>query len=680
MDIIGRLHPLLVHLPIGILFLAFGLECLGRWRRRADLRPAVDLALAAGALAALASAATGWLLSQQGGYEDTVLQRHQWLGFTAAALSLLVWLGKNRTWYFPAFAVMIGVLTAAGHFGGSLTHGSNYLFENNKTNTGPETATFQPPNPEVPVFDAFVQPILEKKCVSCHNAHKHKGDLRLDTPEMIRRGGENGAVIVIGKADESPLLQRIRLPLHHDDHMPPAGKPQLSDLEIRLIEWWIGKEAGFEIKVKEATLPPDLAAALQAAQAGEKQNPVFRKSVGEAPASALQQLKKLFVSVGKLDVASPWLAVSFAGQQRPATEHWDALRKVAVQTADLDLSHTNAGDAQMEGFEHLVRLNLAHTAVTDGLRKPLQRMQYLESLNLTGTTVGDAVLEPLAQLPHLTRLYLWQTEVSAAAVENLRQQRPQLRIETGAIPADTARLALRAPRLLFGRTFFDDTMHLALDFPAFKGVSLYYTLDEAASPTTQSARYREPIVLSQTAHLRTFAAKDGWLNSPLAEMLFVKKKYTPKEARLEKLPSPKYPAQGALSLIDGKIAGEQGADTWLGYEGEHLTAILDLGKTETLNRVFVHCLENNVSWIFTPIAIEAYTSSDGKKFQLAGKRQIPANTAMGEQKTYLLSCDFQSPTEARYARVVVKSLLKNPAWHPGRGQKCWIFVDEIMVE
>lgn len=680
MDIIGRLHPLLVHLPIGILFLAFGLECLVRWQRRADLRPAVDLALAAGALSALASAATGWLLSQQGGYEDTVLQRHQWLGFTAAALSFLVWLGKNRTWYFPAFVVMMAALTLTGHFGGSLTHGANYLFESRQTDAGPETASFQPPNPEVPVFDAFVQPILEKKCVSCHNASKHKGGLRLDTPEMIRRGGENGAVIVAGKADESPLLQRIRLPLHHDDHMPPAGKPQVSDLETRLIEWWIREGAGFELIVKEAALPPDLMAALQAAQAGEKQNPVFRKSVGEAPASTLQRLKKLFVSAGKLDATAPWLAISFAGLQRPTADHWEALRKVAAQTADLDLSHTNAADAQLEGFEHLVRLNLAHTAVTDGLGKSLQKMQYLESLNLTGTAVGDAVLEPLARLPRLTRLYLWQTKMSAAAVEKLRQQRPQLRIETGAAPADTARLALRAPKLLFGRTFFDDTMHVALDFPAFKGVSLYYTLDEAASPTTQSARYREPVVLSQTAHLRAFAAKDGWLNSPLSEMLFVKKNYTPKEARLEKPPSPKYPAKGAFSLIDGKIAGEQGADTWLGYEGEHLSATLDLGKAETLNRVFVHCLENNVSWIFTPLAIEAYTSPDGKKFQLAGQRQMPANTAMGEQKTYLLSCDFTAPTGARYVRVVVKSLLKNPAWHPGKGQKCWIFVDEIMVE
>jgi uncharacterized membrane protein len=680
MEFTGRLHPLLVHLPIGILLLAFGLECYARWRRRQDLKPAIDLALAAGALSAVATAVTGWLLSQQGGYEETLLQRHQWLGFGTAALALLVWLGKAQRWYFPVFAVMVAALIAAGHFGGSLTHGANYLFEQKNDETTAETGVFPTADPEMPVFAAYIQPVLEKKCASCHNASKHKGDLRLDTPEWIQKGGKNGAVIDLQQPAESPLLQRIHLPLHHDDHMPPAGKPQLTDLETRLFEWWIGEGADFEKKVKESPLPEDLLAALQKAQAGRQQNPVFRKSIGEASAADLQRLKTLFVSVSKLDAAAPWLAVSFAGLQHPAPAHWDALRGVADQTVDLDLAHTDAGDAVLAGFEHLIRLNLAHSAITDGVAKPLQGMQYLESLNLTGTAVSDAVLESLAQLPHLKHLYLWQTAVSPGAISTLQQQRPELRIETGAVVADTTRLALRAPKLLYGRTFFDDTVHVTLDFPAFKGVSLYYTLDEAASPTAQSDRYREPLVLSQTAHLRTFAAKEGWLNSPLVDMLFVKKRYTPKEAQIAGLPSPKYPAKGASSLIDGEIAGEQGADTWLGYEGEHLTATLDLGKTETLNRVFVHCLENNVAWIFAPAAIQVQTSMDGKTFRPQGSRQFPANAAMGESKAHLLSCDFPKPVEARYVRVFVKSLLKNPAWHPSGGQKCWIFVDEVLVE
>ena len=89
---------------------------------------------------------------------------------------------------------------------------------------------------------------------------------------------------------------------------------------------------------------------------------------------------------------------------------------------------------------------------------------------------------------------------------------------------------------------------------------------------------------------------------------------------------------------------------------------------------------NNVAWIFAPAAIQVQTSMDGKTFRPQGSRQFPANTAMGEPKAHLLPCDFPKPVEARYVRVFVKSLLKNPAWHPSGGQKCWIFVDEVLVE
>jgi hypothetical protein len=149
---------------------------------------------------------------------------------------------------------------------------------------------------------------------------------------------------------------------------------------------------------------------------------------------------------------------------------------------------------------------------------------------------------------------------------------------------------------------------------------------------------------------------------------------------LLKPPSPKYPGKGASSLIDGKISDAQGADTWLGFEGEHLDATLDLGEMREIGHVFVHCLENNSPWIYRPSAIKVSTSIDGKTFKVQSMEKFAQNTAMGEQKVHLLGCHFPDSTSARYVRVFVESPLKNPAWHPGKGQKCWIFVDEITIE
>lgn len=675
----GRLHPVLVHLPIGILLLAFGLECLARWRRRHDLHPAIQLALAVGALSAVAAAGTGWLLSRQGGYDDIVLPRHQWLGFGAAVMALLTWWSQTKHWYFPLFTASVAVLTVAGHFGGSLTHGTNYLFEQEPAPTNESSVMWQPVSPDSSVFAGLIQPLLNQKCLSCHKASRHKGDLRLDTPAFLLKGGKHGVVLAPGLPDSSTLLRRLRLPLHHDDHMPPAGKPQPDDQDIRLIEWWIKQGADFQVKIKDAALPPEFET-LVTGGAREPQNPVWDIPVDAASETAVQHLRDLLVHVSAYGETSPWLSVSFAGQSQPGSEQWKALRRVSEQVIDLDLAFTDASNDHLTEFPHLIHLNLAHTAVTDAICPTLANMQYLESLNLTGTEVTDNIVEPLVQLPHLQRLYVWKTAVTPAGIERLRKKRPELLIETGAVTSDTTRLALRPPRLIFGRSFFSDTMHVLLNYPSFKGVSLYYTLDEAASPTTQSSLYRDQIVLRQTAHIRAFASKPGWAPSPLVDGLFVRKTINPVAAALGKEASPKYPAKGAASLIDGKIGGEQGADTWLGFEGEHLTATLDLGQTETIRRVFVHCLENNVSWIFKPVGIQVQTSADGKTFEPSVNCSFPVNQAMGEQKTYLLDCDLPKAVAARYVRVTVKSLLKNPSWHPGQGQKCWIFVDEIVVE
>lgn len=679
MNIFGRLHPLIVHLPIGILILAFGLECLARFGRRADVRPAIRLSLAAGALTALLAAGTGWLLGQQGGYDEVLLQRHQWSAFCAAALAALAWWGRERNWYFPVFTAAIAVLTLAGHFGGSLTHGAGYLFPSADSGQVASVNTPWVIHPDTAVFAGLIQPILRQKCLTCHNAAKQKGKLRLDTPGFIQKGGEHGAVLVAGQPGKSPLLLRAQLPLHHDDHMPPSGKPQLSDDEIRLLEWWVAQGADFTVKQAALPLPATLAAAFKKTTEATG-HPLAGVQVAEAPAAAVQRLRDLFVSVRPADPGTPWLTVSFAGLTSTTKTHWEALRPLGANIIDLDLAFTNVADGVLAGMPHLLRLNLAHTPVTDALGPALQQMKFLESLNLTGTRVSDSLLASLPALPQLCRLYLWQTAVTPRGVEQLRQKLPRVTIETGAVPTDTTRLALRAPKVLYGRAFFDDTIQVALDFPSFKGVSLYYTLDEAASPTTQSAQYRDKIVLRQTARLRAFAAKDGWLPSPVVEALLVKKKFTPVAAKVLKEPSPQYPAKGAPSLIDGAIAEEQGAATWLGYEGEHLSATLDLGRVDTVRRVFVHCLENNVAWIFKPVAIQVDVSSDGKTFRPQGSSLFEVNKAMGETKTHLLGCDLPRPVAARYIRVAVKNLLKNPPWHPGKGQKCWIFVDELLVE
>ncbi len=83
-----------------------------------------------------------------------------------------------------------------------------------------------------------VQPVLEARCLECHQGGKAKAGLHLDTLAGALKGGESGeTVLAPGHPERSQLLQRI-LSRDPDEQMPPKGQ-RLSDEESGLISAWI---------------------------------------------------------------------------------------------------------------------------------------------------------------------------------------------------------------------------------------------------------------------------------------------------------------------------------------------------------------------------------------------------------------------------------------------------------
>ncbi|MBM3783677.1 MAG: DUF1553 domain-containing protein [Acidobacteria bacterium] len=85
-------------------------------------------------------------------------------------------------------------------------------------------------------FEQDIRPVLESRCASCHSAAARQGGLAVDTVDNLLRGGANGAVIVAGHSDRSPLVLRLRG--SSQPRMPMGGKP-LADAEIERIAKWI---------------------------------------------------------------------------------------------------------------------------------------------------------------------------------------------------------------------------------------------------------------------------------------------------------------------------------------------------------------------------------------------------------------------------------------------------------
>lgn len=686
MDFFGRFHLLMLHFPIGLLGFAVLLRIAAPRKNNADWQSAAALALAWGAAAACLSAISGWLLAEQGLYAPSALFWHRWLGTLTAAASLGAWRLRATHLGLPLLAATGALLVAAGHFGGTLTHGEGYLSAPFlEKETADEPLAVAPPKPETPVYQAFVQPILQKKCISCHGAAKQKGRLRLDSPEAIGAGGESGKpMLVAGKPDESELLRRAMLPMSDEKHMPPSGRPPLLPDELVLLRWWIADGgADFSLRFSEMKITPEVQGVFERAQNARTASPVFAKKINPAAPKMLAELRENGISAVPLGEASTWLSVSCAGQRDLTAQKITLLKNIREQTVYLDFGQTNldgAGLKTLAAMPHLVRLNLAATKIADADLPALAGLEFLETLNLTATAVTDAGLASLAPLKNLRRLHLWKTATTDAGRQRLRAQLPDLQINIGA-PIDTTAAApqLRAPKILSARTVFSDTLQVTLDFP-FTGIDLFYDLNEA-SPTTASPRYTgQPIVLDRTTRLRTFAARTGWANSPIAEATFVRKSLSPRSVALLHPPSPRYSANGAASLNDGIIGALSGDKAWLGFEGEHMTAVLDFGEITDFQRVNVHCLDDNSPWIFAPAGLKAWVSDDGKRWQPCLDKQFPKPMAMQPTRTLFLSESLGQPRRARFVKIMVQSLLKNPPFHPSPGSKCWIFVDEIFVE
>ena len=131
---IGRLHPIIVHLPIGFLLLGSLFYFLGKTKKYSGLQKALPITLFLGAISAIMAAFIGWLLAKSGGYGEEALFWHKWLGISVAIIAVFAWLlsinkvrvsSKITT---AIMAIIIALLSITGHLGGNLTHGEDYLF------------------------------------------------------------------------------------------------------------------------------------------------------------------------------------------------------------------------------------------------------------------------------------------------------------------------------------------------------------------------------------------------------------------------------------------------------------------------------------------------------------------------------------------------------------------------
>lgn len=419
LQFLGRFHPSLVHLPIGMLVLLPFLELAGT--TRPGLREAAGFVLALALTTGVIALVFGIMLAYGSGVTGVTVTRHMWggivllIGLLACVNVRPAWISGQQQRAYPALlTVTLIVLLWTAHQGGSLTHGSNYLTQ---YMPGPLQRFF--PSMSAASDAAYVgsayarnvHPILDAKCAACHGASKVQGGLRLDFYDLLIKGGEDGAVIAPRNPDRSLLLQRVTLSPSDRHFMPAEGRTALTPDEITTLRAWIAAGAS-----PTAANVPGIAAAAENLDLPLQPVGDYSPLINEIRHMQRSLGAKLVPVSAKPSDGLILRTVDVASKFDDA--QLDRFLRFAPFIVEAELGRTAVSDAcfdTLSKFTNLRALHLEDTAVTGQALAKLSSLSQLTYLNLSGTKVTTDALIPLKNMPNLRHVYVFGTPAQPAS-------------------------------------------------------------------------------------------------------------------------------------------------------------------------------------------------------------------------------------------------------------------------
>ena len=680
LQVFGRMHPLLLHFPITLFVLLFAARLFvpQRLLNTENGAAIMEGLLLFTAFTAVFTSLMGLFLSRETGYDAAAISWHKWSASLVSLFAVIVYGFREKLWNgrvaglstsLAAFAVIL----FTGHEGAGITHGDGFLLAPVIKEKKAERKPFE----EALVYADLIKPILDEKCMSCHNQRKAKGGLIMETEELLVKGGKGGAPWDLSKPDLGLLLNRVHLPEDAKKHMPPAGKQQLTDQEVSILTLWI--RSGSSFKQKLAALPETDSLRMIAEH-------IFSSGAEEQydfAAADEKKVKALNVdgrSVAQLSLESPALTAGYFNSEAYSSASLKELLAVKQQLVVLELDHMPVKDEDLSTiaqFSNLRKLNLSFTGITGKNLGQLQSIKTLREISLSGNKISKADLLALQSWPGLQRVYAWNTAMSPAEADALRVVKGKIAFETG-FRSDTVQMKLTPPILVNEEQVILSPVTLKLKH-YINGAVIRYTTDGTIPDSVRSPVYAPGIVLNTNTVLKAKAFKPGWFSSDVMEAYFYATKFKPDSVILLQLPEEPYVAEGPRSLADlekGDLNFRSGK--WMGFRKNKMECLLQFNAPVTAQSITLSTLQDIGSYIMPPSSIEVWGGMDKNKLTLLG-RTIPAQpTEPTTPSQRGFQVDFKT-TNVKYIRLVVTPVAKLPAWHPGKGDKGWVFTDEIFV-
>lgn len=678
LQVFGRMHPLFLHIPIGIFILYAAFELFVSSRSHEVITDLRDGLLLISALALTLTALMGIFLSKEAGYEGNNLLLHKYGGVLASVL-VLAWyqwrnnIRKNSLTNKLVAVAGIAIITITGHFGGNITHGENFVLgpvlpANEKVDVAFEDAI---------VYEHVIHPILDAKCVSCHNERKAKGELIMESAEMLLKGGKNGKLWDTTAADLGTLLQRVHLPLSDEEHMPPKGKPQLTDLELEILEAWI--KSGSDFKVKVVDLPKEDPLFLLASEVLKPSNEESYQFAA-ADQDDVNALNSFYRIVKPIAENSPALAVSFFGAGAFKADNISELTQVKEQVVEMDLSRMPLKDQDLKlvgEFPNLRKLILNFTPIEGSGLNHLSKLKSLKEISLSGTKVEASRLAILETFPELQKVFLWNTGITPDVAMQLAKK-TGTDIESG-YNNDTLMLKLPPPAVQHESFVLSSPVNLKLKHN-INGAIIRFTTDGTEPDSISSAIYKGDFRIDKNVTIKAKVFREGWVSSDVQTARFFMSGLKPDRVKLITAPNPKYTGNKEKTLFDLSFGGNNfGNGNWLGFQApSKLDVLLSFDKVSTASSVTLSGQHALGAHIFPPASVTIWYGIDSTNLtKLPSKlTKMPAK----DQPTEAISYQFDLPgVPFKFIRIEAVPFAKLPPWHGSKGKPAWVFVDEIII-
>jgi len=455
-ELIGKLHPVLVHLPIGIFLIAIAMEFVGRTKRFSHLQMSIDFILIIGTITGIFSLITGYLLSLDGSNDSNSVNLHKWVAIASVLMFAAYYFFRKhvihkKTIQTVALILLLIMITLTGHLGGELTHGEGYLTaafsKNIDKPINASIAKFEKIE-DAKLYEDVVLHTITQKCVQCHGAERQKGKLRLDGKEWMLKGGKNGEVIDLKNPENSEILKRVLLELNDEHHMPPKDKNQLSEDELVILTWWLQSGAEFDKKIaiykRDQKIEKALSSFHQSIKA-ETKIEVIREKIASIPQSTLSKLEKSGWVISPLSSTDNYVRVVGFNLEVPLNNALEDLKQIKSNIVELKFSFKKISDSNilvLKDFKNLEKLWLDHTMITDNALKLMNEFQKLTYLNVSHTAVTAKGIELLNPNSMIKKIYAYNTRIQKSELNQMSKRMPQTSFFTASdsmevVPSDT---------------------------------------------------------------------------------------------------------------------------------------------------------------------------------------------------------------------------------------------------